>query len=140
MIYFHSAVRLKFNDCNNIRGTLSAIDDFHAFLWLAVFRRHNSVQFLHRVLYGVIDDEIIVGMGRLELHFGPQQALLNFVLAVGATFGQTALQFSPTRWSNEDAHGLRPFTGDLNGALNLNVQDDILTLFMASSTNRFGVP
>ena len=107
---------------------LFAAEDRHALLGLAVFGGHNGVQFVHRVLHGVVDDEIIIGVSGLELHLGPQESLLDLVLTVGAPLGQTAFQLRPAGRSDEDAYGVRPLAGDLDGALDLNVQDDIPAL------------
>ena len=89
----------------------------------------DGVQFPDGVLHRVVDDEIIVGVGRLELHLGPQQALLHLVGIIGAPVLQPALQFLPAGGRNKNAHGVRPLAGHLDGALDLNVQNHILALF-----------
>lgn len=58
-------------------GVSASADDLHALLGLAVLRRDNGVQLPHRILHGVVDDKVIIGVGRLKLHFGPQQPLLD---------------------------------------------------------------
>ena len=69
--------------------------------------------------------KVVVGVGRLELHLGPQQPLLDLVRAVGAPLGEAALQLRPAGRGDEDAHRVRPFAAHLDGALDLDVQDHV---------------
>mgnify|MGYP002570901969 CR=1 FL=1 len=41
---------------------------------------HDGVDLAHGAFHRVVDDKVIIGVGRLKLHFGPQQPLLADVL------------------------------------------------------------
>ena len=78
-----------------------------------MLRRHDGVELAHGVLHRVVDDKIIVGMGRLELHLGPQEALLDLLRAVGSPLRKAALQLGPAGGRDEDPHRVGPFAGHL---------------------------
>ena len=61
----------------------------------AVLGAQNGRQLRHRLLHGIVDDQIVVTAGGLQLHLGPQQAALNDLLTVGATGGEPPLQLHP---------------------------------------------
>ena len=73
----------------------------------------DGVQFPDGILHRIVDDKIIVGMGSLELHLGPEQTLLHFLRIVGAPVLQTAFQFLPAGRGDEDLHRVGPLAGDL---------------------------
>lgn len=121
-------------------GVSASADDLHALLGLAVLRRDNGVQLPHRILHGVVDDKVIIGVGRLKLHFGPQQPLLDLLGAVGAPLCQAALQLRPAG----GAMKMRTVSGRLlHTWMAPWISISRITSFpasMASSTNFLGVP
>lgn len=62
-------------------GVSASADDLHALLGLAVLRRDNGVQLPHRILHGVVDDKVIIGVGGLKLDLGAHEALLHLFRA-----------------------------------------------------------
>ena len=93
MIYFQSAAVHEF--ITGYQG-IKLIRSYSARMdiapWVCVLLGgDDGVQFPDGVLHRVVDDEIIVGVGRLELHLGPQQTLLHFLRIIGAPVLQTAL-------------------------------------------------
>ena len=61
----------------------------------AVLGAQNGRHLRHRLLHGIVDDQIVVAAGGLQLHLGPQQAALDDLLTVGTTGGKAALQLHP---------------------------------------------
>ena len=94
IINFHSAV-FGSKYLRKREKPSAAADDLHPLLGFAVLCRHDGIELLHGVLHRVIDNEIVVGMGGLEFHLGPQQAALDDLLTVGATGGEPPLQLHP---------------------------------------------
>ena len=90
MIYFQSAaVRrfiFKFTKARCPPGSFS--QNGHPLLGFAVFGGDDGVQLPDGLLHCIVDDEIIVGMGGLEFHLGPEQPLLHLIRIVGAAVSQ----------------------------------------------------
>jgi len=63
--------------------------------WAAVLGAQNGRHLRHRLLHGIVDDQIVVAAGSLQLHLGSQQAALDDLLTVGATGGEPPLQLHP---------------------------------------------
>ena len=89
---------------------------------------HDGVDLAHGAFHRVVDDEIIIGISGLKFDLCADEAFLHLFGTVGAAARQAFFKRLPRRRRDEDAHDIRPLMHDLQGALYLDIEDDVLPL------------